>query len=59
MEQYKLEFNQRMDLYRDAVNAMTPIQIQACAYLFGTAGCGWNKENMLQSLQDEKHDLAN
>ena len=53
----KLSFNELMNKYAAAVGTMTQEQIDACAYVFGAGCCGWNKENMIQELNDEKHDI--
>ena len=55
-KQLKLSFNQIMDGYVAAVQSLTQEQIDACAYVMGAGGCGWNKENIEAELTSEKHD---
>ena len=45
-----------MDGYVAAVQSLTQEQIDACAYVMGAGGCGWNKENIEAELTSEKHD---
>jgi hypothetical protein len=56
MEQDKLTFNGLMDRHIAAVQSMTQEQIDACAWLMGADGGGWNKENMTAEFQAEKHE---
>jgi hypothetical protein len=35
---------------RQAISTMTQEQIDACAWVMGCDNCGWNKENMIESL---------
>ena len=52
----KLTHNQRMDAFIAAVSTMTPEQIEACSWVMGTSGAGWDKEAMLNELSKEKFD---
>ena len=61
MNEDKQTFNQKMDKLIAAVQSMTQEQIDACAWVMGSTwisstGGAWNKEAIIQELQDEKHD---
>lgn len=57
MNQDKITFNSTMDTFIAAVAGMTQEQIDACAYVMGASGAGWNKENIAAELRGEKHDV--
>ena len=58
MNELKLTFNQKIDLQIAAVRELKQEQIEACAYVMGASGAGWNKENIIAELESEKYDIS-
>jgi hypothetical protein len=54
--QDKETFNKMMDGYISAVLTLTQQQIDALAWVMGASGCGWNRDNIIKELNDEKHE---
>ena len=38
---------------REAAKTLTQDQIEACAWVMGGSGCGWNREKVIEALTNE------